>query len=248
MFTRSFACLLLLLIAVNGFNIGKFLSKSVKKTGLKFTPSSKFGKGSNGGNGGIVPPKLGATGAAGDDKEDSSPLAQFLAAYDRETAKNPILIKGLTSFIGFSLGDLLAQKFIDKKEKLDLARLLRLASFGLIIHGPTGHFFYGFLDGKMPGTGPVTVASKVAIDQILWNPIFGCMFFTYMTLAEGKNFDAVVTKIKSDLWNAVRGSWYVWPLAHTINFAFIPNSQRLLYINSIQIFYNMFLSVIANKK
>ena len=26
----------------------------------------------------------------------------------------------------------------------------------------------------------------------------------------------------------------VWPLAHTINFRFIPSSQRVLYINSIQ--------------
>ena len=36
--------------------------------------------------------------------------------------------------------------------------------------------------------------------------------------------------------------------AHTINFAFIPPSQRLLYINSIQIGYNVFLSFLGNKE
>ena len=40
----------------------------------------------------------------------------------------------------------------------------------------------------------------------------------------------------------------VWVPAHTINFAFIPPSQRLLYINSIQIGYNVFLSFLGNKK
>lgn len=34
------------------------------------------------------------------------------------------------------------------------------------MHGPTGHYFYGMLDAKLPGTKPMTVASKVAIDQV----------------------------------------------------------------------------------
>ena len=45
----------------------------------------------------------------------------------------------------------------------------------------------------------------------------------------------------------VTGSWKVWPLAHAINFRFIPSSQRVLYINSIQIGYNCFLSIISNR-
>lgn len=39
-------------------------------------------------------------------------------------------------------------------------------SFGALVHGPTGHYFYGMLDSKLPGTKPMTVATKVAIDQV----------------------------------------------------------------------------------
>ena len=53
---------------------------------------------------------------------------------------------------------------------------------------------------------------------------------------------------RSDLMTAVTGSWVVWVPAHTVNFAFIPPSQRLLYINTIQIGYNIFLSFLGNKK
>lgn len=92
------------------------------------------------------------------------------------------------------------------------------------------------------------VATKVAIDQILWNPIFGVMFFSYLGFAEGKSVPEVQTKIKNDLATAVMGSWTVWIPAHFINFRFVPPEQRLLYINSIQIGYNVFLSFLGNKK
>lgn len=60
------------------------------------------------------------------------------------------------------------------------------------------------------------------------------MFFTYLGLAEGKSFDDIQKKIKNDLATAVMGSWTVWIPAHTVNFKFVPTSQRLLYINTIQ--------------
>eukprot|EP00616_Rhizochromulina_sp_CCMP1243_P013725 CAMPEP_0118978430 /NCGR_PEP_ID=MMETSP1173-20130426/23677_1 /TAXON_ID=1034831 /ORGANISM="Rhizochromulina marina cf, Strain CCMP1243" /LENGTH=179 /DNA_ID=CAMNT_0006928625 /DNA_START=11 /DNA_END=550 /DNA_ORIENTATION=- len=170
------------------------------------------------------------------------------AAYNRLLETQPLLTKALTSMTGFTLGDVLAQNFVDKKEKYDVMRTVRLGSFGLLVHGTTGHYFYGFLDSKLPGTKPVTVASKVLIDQVFWNPCFGIMFFTYLGLAEGKSFADIMKKIKADLKTAVMGSWAVWVPAHTINFAFIPPSQRLLYINSIQIGYNIFLSFLGNKK
>lgn len=82
---------------------------------------------------------------------------------------------------------------------------------------------------------------------MLWNPIFGIMFFGYMAAAEGKGPMLVAKRVKNELMTQVTGSWKVWPLAHAINFAFIPTQQRILYINSIQIGYNMFLSVIGNR-
>jgi len=55
-------------------------------------------------------------------------------------------------------------------------------------------------------------------------------------------------KLNADLKTAVMGSWAVWIPAHTVNFAFVPPAQRLLYINTIQIGYNIFLSFLGNKK
>lgn len=71
--------------------------------------------------------------------------------------------------------------------------------------------------------------------QVLWNPIFGTLFFGYMGAAEGLGLSAIKSRIENNLWSSVKGSWTVWPVAHAINFRYIPTSQRLLYINSIQV-------------
>jgi protein Mpv17 len=176
-------------------------------------------------------------------------MSGLWASYNRLLEAQPLLTKALTSLTGFTLGDILAQKFIEPGDKpYDVMRTVRLGSFGFLLHGTTGHFFYGFLDSKLPGTKPTTVATKVLIDQTMWNPIFGCMFFGYLNLVEGKSFEDYKKKLQADLKTAVMGSWAVWVPAHTINFAFVPPSQRLLYINSIQIGYNVFLSFLGNKK
>ena len=138
-------------------------------------------------------------------------MSGLWARYNALLEAQPLLTKALTSLTGFTAGDILAQKFVEGGDKpYDVMRTVRLGSFGFLIHGTTGHYFYGFLDSKMPGTKPVTVATKVAIDQTIWNPIFGCMFFGYLNLMEGKSFEDYTNKLKADLKTAVMGSWAVW--------------------------------------
>mmetsp|Transcript_15637 Transcript_15637/g.20380 ORF Transcript_15637/g.20380 Transcript_15637/m.20380 type:complete len:189 (+) Transcript_15637:112-678(+) len=175
-------------------------------------------------------------------------MAAIWARYNAMLEAQPLLTKALTSLTGFTAGDVLAQTFIEPADKpFDYMRTLRLGSFGFLIHGTTGHFFYGMIDSKLPGTAPMTVVTKVAIDQTLWNPIFGLLFFGYLNFTEGKSWAQYIDKLNADLKTAVMGSWTVWIPAHTINFRFVPPAQRLLYINSIQIFYNVFLSFLGNK-
>lgn len=99
----------------------------------------------------------------------------------------------------------------------------------------------------LPVMGPTESNWTGSDEQTIWNPIFGVMFFTYLGLAEGKSFDDIQKKIKNDLATAVMGSWTVWIPAHTVNFKFVPTSQRLLYINTIQARLH-FSIPIANRK
>lgn len=169
------------------------------------------------------------------------------AAYNEALDKNPLTAKACTSLVGWFLGDLLAQIFIVKAPTLDIKRLITLAAFGFLYHGPSGHYFYNWLDSKIPGNDSATVATKVFIDQVVWCPLFMTVFFTYLGLVAGDSFSAIGDKIKNDLFTAVQGSWKVWPIVHAVNFKFISTKHRLVFINGIQIAFNMFLSLIGSK-
>ena len=161
------------------------------------------GVGGAGGSGGTP----GGSGSADDSK---NPLAKIWAAYNNTLERHPIATKAFTSLVGFFLGDFIAQKFLgDKDADIDKGRLLRMASFGFLLHGTTGHFFYGALDRLIVGTGPLQVASKVAIDQLLWAPIFTVMFFAYLGVCERKTQEDIKNKIKNDTWIGVSTSWKV---------------------------------------
>ena len=119
--------------------------------------------------------------------------------------------------------------------------------FGLLYHGPSGHFFYNWLDSKIEGSEAPKVALKVAIDQVLWCPLFMIVYFTYLGLVNGDPFSTIGNKIKNDLFSACQGSWKVWPIVHAVNFKFISTKHRLVFINGVQIAFNMFLSLIGTK-
>ena len=129
-----------------------------------------------------------------------------------------------------------------------MQRFLTLSFFGFIYHGPSGHFFYNWLDSKIPGTEAKDVALKVAIDQTMWCPIFMSVFFCYLGLVNGDSLATIGSKIKNDLLSACQGSWKVWPIVHAGNFKFISTKHRLVFINSVQVAFNMFLSLIGTKK
>ena len=48
------------------------------------------------------------------------------AAYNKALAAQPLLVKAMTSLTGFTVGDILAQKFISPEDDYDFARTLRL--------------------------------------------------------------------------------------------------------------------------
>ena len=129
----------------------------------------------------------------------------------------------------------------------DMKRFITLSAFGFLYHGPSGHYFYNWLDNLIPGSDGKAVASKVAFDQIVWCPVFMTVFFTYLGLVNGDSFATIGTKIKNDLFSAMQGSWKVWPIVHAVNFKFISTKHRLVFINGVQVAFNMFLSLIGSK-
>ena len=72
-------------------------------------------------------------------------------SYNRQLDARPLVTKSFTSFFGFIVGDGVAQ--IAAGEKYDYWRTARFATYGILVHGPLSHVWYGILDKHvMPRT------------------------------------------------------------------------------------------------
>ena len=78
--------------------------------------------------------------AGEEDKKSKSEIqalaARLWAAYDAALTSHPVAVKSATSFVGFLLGDLIAQSIIGLP--YDARRTLRLVAFGVLMDGPIG--------------------------------------------------------------------------------------------------------------
>ena len=113
-------------------------------------------------------------------------IGSLWGTYTRNVEENPMITKACTSFFGFVVGDILAQRITDSP--FNLLRCLRLGTYGFVLDGPLGHLWYKLLDANLWPKDPQSnkaVLAKTAADQLIWAPIMTCVFFAVLKTLEG---------------------------------------------------------------
>lgn len=86
------------------------------------------------------------------------------------------------------------------------------------------------------------VATKVAVDGLLFGPLDLLVFFTYMGFSSGKTANQVKEDVKRDFLPALILEGGIWPVVQVVNFRFIPVRYQLLYVNFFCLLDSSFLS------
>ena len=118
--------------------------------------------------------------------QQSLNISTLWGNYTRSVETNPVVTKACTSFFGFVLGDVLAQRLTGGD--FSVLRCLRLGTYGLTLDGPLGHLWYKILDKTVWPDDPQSnkaVLAKTAADQLVWAPIMTCVFFAVLKTLEG---------------------------------------------------------------
>lgn len=118
--------------------------------------------------------------------QQSLNISTLWGNYTRSVETNPVLTKACTSFFGFVLGDVLAQRLTGAD--FSVLRCLRLGTYGLTLDGPLGHIWYQILDKTVWPNDPQSnkaVLAKTAADQLIWAPVMTCVFFAVLKALEG---------------------------------------------------------------
>lgn len=146
---------------------------------------------------------------------------------------------GLSSF-----GDILEQQYeiyTHEIEKWDKKRTSHMAISGVTV-GVICHYWYLFLDARMPGRQIKNVIQKVALDQLICSPVYISAFFVTLGILEEKSKQEVIDEIKEKAWKLYAAEWTVWPVAQFVNFYWLPTKYRVFYDNTISLGYDVFTS------
>lgn len=63
---------------------------------------------------------------------------------------------------------------------------------------------------------------------------------------EGKDLEGTKDELKEKLWPTYVFNLKVWPLLQLINFTLVPVHLQVLYVNFMQIWWNVYLSFMKN--
>lgn len=72
-------------------------------------------------------------------------------------------------------------------ESLDSIRTLRMAGYGLLIMGPSLHFWFNFVSKILPKRDVVTTLKKIFMGQTIYGPIMATVFFSINAGLQGKS-------------------------------------------------------------
>ena len=92
------------------------------------------------------------------------------------------------------------------------------------------------------------VATKVAMDGMIFGPMHLFVFFTYMGLCSGKTIPQVKEDLKKNFFPALILEGGVWPAVQVFNFRYVPVKYQLLYVNLFCLLDSAFLSWLEQQK
>lgn len=74
-----------------------------------------------------------------------------------------------------------------------------------------------------------SLAAKVAVNQILFSPIFNTYFFGMQSLLSGDRIQDAIERIKNTVPTSVVNAWMIWPAVTAFNFTYIAPQSRALF-------------------
>jgi hypothetical protein len=126
----------------------------------------------------------------------------------------------------------------------------RAAFWGFFLKGPTNLLWYSWLLSALgDGRDFVTVAKKVALDQLVYTPVGSHMLYLLtMAVLDGRGLTGAVRNWETRLWPLLLSGWKLWPLVHFANFFATPASMQIYVLWTASLAYSTIVELIMIAK
>ncbi|KAL2537253.1 Peroxisomal membrane 22 kDa (Mpv17/PMP22) family protein [Forsythia ovata] len=179
-------------------------------------------------------------------KSYSSKFALF-GWYLRMVKSRPIVTKSVTSALIYTAADLSSQTIVgESTEGCDLVRTLRMAGYGMLILGPSLHFWFNFVSRVFPKRDLLSTFKKIALGQTVYGPAMTVIFFSVNAALQGESGSEIVARLKRDLIPTMIDGVMYWPVCDFFTFKFIPVHLQPLVSNSFSYLWTIYMTHTAN--
>ncbi|KAL4223126.1 Mpv17 / PMP22 [Mactra antiquata] len=175
----------------------------------------------------------------------------ILNKYLKLLQEKPLITKSCTSATVSALGNFLSQKIAPPPGgKVVWRSVASYAAFAFFISAPVIHHFYLFLEKIQPKKdkpSKIDNIKRLLIDRFLFTPPFIALFLYVVTILEGHGSAVAIEKIRSQFWMILKMNWKVWTLFTYINVNYIPVRYRVLFGNTVGLFWSIYVAIQRRK-
>lgn len=172
---------------------------------------------------------------------------RFVGWYLGMVKSRPILTKSVTSGLIYTAADLSSQTIsLSSSESFDFVRTLRMAGYGMIVLGPSLHFWFNFVSNLFPRRDLFSTLKKMVMGQAIYGPIMTVVFFSLNAILQGENNTEIVARLKRDVLPTMLNGVMYWPVCDFITFRFIPVHLQPLVSNSFSYVWTIYMTYMAN--
>ncbi|KAL7199503.1 hypothetical protein ACSBR2_021727 [Camellia fascicularis] len=177
----------------------------------------------------------------------SSLKSGFVGWYLGLIKSHPILTKSITSACIYTAADFSSQTIArPSSEPYDFVRTLRMAGYGMIIMGPSLHFWFNFVSKVLPKRDLITTLKKLVMGQTLYGPTMTVVFFSVNAALQGENGEEIIARLKRDLLPTMMNGVMYWPICDFVTYKFIPVNLQPLVSNSFSYLWTVYITYMAS--
>ncbi|KAK6946016.1 Mpv17/PMP22 [Dillenia turbinata] len=172
----------------------------------------------------------------------------FVGWYLEMVKYRPVLTKSITSALIHIAADLSSQTITHQSlEQYDFLRTLRMAGYGMLVLGPSLHFWFNFMSRVFPKRDLVTTFKKIILGQTTYGPFMTVVFFSLNAHLQGEGGPEIVARLERDLLPTFKNGVMYWPICDFITFKFIPVHLQPLVTNSFSYAWTVYMTYMAGK-
>ncbi|XP_047315442.1 PXMP2/4 family protein 4-like [Impatiens glandulifera] len=157
----------------------------------------------------------------------------------------PVLTKSVTSALIYAAADLTSQTLIST-ETYDVVRTLRMGVYGLLILGPTLHYWFNFMSRILPKRDMITTFKKMFLGQAVYGPCMTVVFFSTNAALQGESRGEIISRLKRDVVPTMLSGIMYWPFCDFLTFKFFPVHLQPLVSNSFSYLWTIYLTYMAS--